>query len=202
MTNPSARPEPTPGYLASIDLDPEIKVNFQFNPNQIIDKRTVGYATLNAPGMLLPLRQYTSGGDRTLTFTVIVDGAFRGATRVGDQAATPGPKDDIAMDAARGIGPELDKYRAFLYPQTNRWPDASSAVDGFTGLYAVADPVFVAPPRCRLGLGYRAINCLVTEVVITERMHTPTFAPLRAEVQITCVELTPYDPGPVIGGGR
>jgi hypothetical protein len=200
MTNVTDRAKPDRGFLTSVGVDPEITVEFQFNPNQIIDRRTVGYASLNAPGMLLPLRQYVSGGDRTLTFTVIVDGAFRGATRVAGKEVDRKPEDRIAFDPDGGIGRELDKYRAFLYPQTDRWQDASTASDGFSHLYATGQPVFVAPPRCLLKLGPREIPCLVTEVVITERMHTPTLAPLRAEVQITCVELTPYDPGLGIGG--
>jgi hypothetical protein len=200
MSNRPERHRPTRGYLVSIGVDPEIKVLFQFNPNQIIDRRTVGYAVLNAPGMLLPLRQYGSGGDRTVIFTVVVDGTFRGAARATGGDAPREQRDVIEFDEVGGIGPELDKYRAFLYPQTPDWPRASTETGGFTGLYAAPGTVFTAPPRCRLQLGPRSVDCVVTEVVITERLHTRDFAPLRAEVQVTCVELTPYDPGPTIKG--
>ena len=62
------------GFLASVGVDPQVLVEFQYNPAELTDKRSVGYAALDAPGALAPTRQYTSGGDRTLSFTVTVDG--------------------------------------------------------------------------------------------------------------------------------
>ena len=182
------RRTPVRGFLASVGLDPEILVTFQYNPAQLSDKRSVGYATLNAPGMLLPIRQYSAGGDRTLSFTVMVDGLF------------PGTADDIAKDERGGIGPELAKYRAFVYPRTERWEEAASAPNGFTGLYGDQEHVFAAPPQCRFNFGHRVMDCVVTEVGITEQAFTPDLDPIRAEVAITLVELTPYDPDPAAGG--
>jgi hypothetical protein len=182
---------PVRGFLVSVGLDPEILVQFQYNPAQVSDKRSVGYATLNAPGMLMPVKQYSAGGDRTLSFSVVVDGLFKG------------PADDeidIAVDERGGIGPELNKYRAFTYPQTERWQDANGMPDGFTGLYAGAETVFAAPPPCRFGFGERVVDCVVTDLQITERLYNLDLDPVRAEIQVTCVELTPYNPD-VAGGG-
>lgn len=182
---------PVRGFLVSVGLDPEILVEFQYNPEKVEDKRTVSYATLNAPGMLMPIRQYTAGGDRTLSFTVTVDGLYKG------------PADDeidIARDSRGGIGPELNKYRAFIHPQTERWQDAASAPDGFSRLYEGAESVFVAPPACRFGFGERVIDCVVTEVSIKEQLYNPDLDPIRAEVQVTCVEMTPYNPEPAVTG--
>ena len=182
---------PVRGFLVSVGLDPEILVEFQYNPDKIEDKRTVSYATLNAPGMLMPVRQYTAGGDRTLSFTVTIDGLYKG------------PADDeidIARDSRGGIGPELNKYRAFIYPQTERWQDAASAPDGFSRLYEGAESVFTAPPACRFGFGERVIDCVVTEVSIKEQLYNPDLDPIRAEVQVTCVEMTPYNPEPAVTG--
>lgn len=181
---------PVRGFLVSVGLDPELLVEFQYNPATLNDKRSVNYATLNAPGRLLPVRQYTQGGDRTLSFTVLVDGLYQG------------PADDeinIERDARGGIGPELTRYRAFVYPRTERWRDAAASSDGFTGLYRADEPVFAAPPQCRFGFGDRLIDCVVTEVAITEQLFTPQLDPIRAEVQITCAELAPYDPDPTGG---
>lgn len=182
---------PVRGFLVSVGLDPEILVQFQYNPAQVSDKRSTSYATLNAPGMLMPVKQYSAGGERTLSFTVVVDGLF------------PGPADDeidIARDERGGIVPELNKYRAFTYPQTERWPDANGMPDGFTGLYAGAETVFTAPPPCRFGFGERVVDCVVTDLQITEKLYTPDLDPVRAEVQVTCVELTPYNPDAAAGG--
>jgi hypothetical protein len=182
---------PVRGFLVSVGLDPEILVQFQYNPAQVSDKRSISYATLNAPGMLMPVKQYSAGGERTLSFTVIVDGLFKGPA--DDEV-------DISRDERGGIAPELNKYRAFMYPQTERWQEANGRRDGFTGLYAGAETVFAAPPACRFGFGERVVDCVVTEVQITEQLYNPDLDPIRAEVQVTCVELTPYNPDAAAGG--
>src|SRR4051812_2100851 len=108
----STQQNPVRGFLCSVGLDPEILVEFQYNPTQLSDKRAVTYATLNAPALLMPVRQYSQGGDRTISFTVRIDGLVNG------------PADDqipIAKDDDGSIWPELNKYRAFLYPKTKRW---------------------------------------------------------------------------------
>jgi hypothetical protein len=182
---------PVRGFLVSVGLDPEILVQFQYNPDKVTDKHQVSYATLNAPGMLMPVRQYSAGGERTLSFTVIVDGLFKG------------PADDeidIARDERGGIAPELNKYRAFVYPQTERWQDANGAPDSFAGLYAGSETVFTAPPACRFGFGERVVDCVITEMQITDQFYNPDLDPVRAEVQVTCVELTPYN-ADAAGGG-
>jgi hypothetical protein len=168
------------GFLRSVELSPEVHVEFQYNPNQLTDKRTVQYATVNAPGQLMPQRHYNQGGDRTITFTVHVDGLF------------PGPKTPIAKDENGGIGPELNKYRAFLYPQT---PDWQSAGTSFVPLYRQTRQ-FATPPLCQFGFGARGepqvIDCVVTELSVQETLFDQNLAPLRAEIQVTLVEIVPY----------
>jgi len=182
---------PVRGFLVSVGLQKEILVQFQYNPERITDKRSVGYASLNAPGMLMPVRHYSGGGERTLSFTVRVDGLFKG------------PADDeidIAHDERGGIAPELNKYRAFVHPLTERWQDANDAPDGFTGLFVGSETVFTAPPTCRFCFGERVIDCVVTDVQITEQLYNLDLDPVRAEVQVTLSELTPYNPDAVAGG--
>lgn len=172
---------PPRGFLVSVGLTPEILVEFQYNPTSLADKRGVTYSTLNAPGLLMPVRQYSQGGDRTLTFAVRLDGLVEG------------PSDrqiPIALDADGSITPELDKYRAFLYPQIDTW---DTAVGGsFVQLYA--DTLqFTSPPRCLFGFGEsRLIECIVTEISITETLFNKKLAPLRADLSITLAELAPY----------
>src|ERR1700754_1029965 len=167
------------GSMRSVDLTPEGRVEFQYNPAQLTDKRTVQYATVNAPGQLMPQRHYTQGGDRTITFTAHVDGLF------------DGPSVPIAKDSGGSILPELNKYRAFMYPQTPTWQDAGFT---FVGLYQGAQP-FVAPPRCQFVFGARGrtqvVECVVTELSIQETLFDDALAPLRAEVSITLSEVVP-----------
>ena len=176
---------PVRGFLQSINLDPAIKVKFQYNPTQLTDKRAVTYATLNAPALLMPVRQYSQGGDRTISFTVRIDGVFNG----------PADADcEIQKDDEGGIQSELNKYRAFLYPKTNRW-NSQAARASFVPLFE-GNQIFASPPLCLFGFGTeRIIKCVVTEVGITELMFNKNLAPIRAEVSITLVEFVPYKNG-------
>lgn len=182
-------PEAIRGTLVSVDVDPQVKVVFQFNPVELKDQRAASYASIDAPGAYAPVRQYTAGGERTISFTVTVDGLL------DDGVAGP----PIARDDDGGIGPELTKYRAFVHPRTSRWQEAADRPDGFTGLYDDAAPVFVAPPTCRFGFGERVVDCVVTSVRITEQLFTRSLAPLRASIEVTLTELTPYATGPGSG---
>lgn len=181
----STQQNPTRGFLVSVGLDPEILVEFQFNPTQLTDKRAISYAVLNAPALLMPVRQYSQGGDRSLSFTVRVDGLFEG------------PADSqisIAKDDEGSIWPELNKYRAFLYPRSTRWNERITRAS-FAPIFA-GTTVFESPPLCRFGFGEeRVIDCVITDIGITEQLFLPSLAPLRAEVTVTLVEIAPYDPG-------
>ncbi|MEU6232940.1 hypothetical protein [Kitasatospora sp. NPDC047058] len=177
---------PVRGFLLGTVPDPgvpDVLIEFQYNPTQLSDKRTVNYATLNAPGRLLPLRQYSQGGDRTISFTVRVDGLFAG------------PADEqipISKGPGGSIAPELNKFRALVWPRTPDWQNAGGS---FTGLYG-GTTRFASPPDCVFGFGDRTIDCVVTEIGITELLFTPELAPLRADVSVTLVERTPDDDGP------
>ncbi len=199
---------PIRGFLSSVGLSPRVLVEFQYNPTQISDKRSVNYATLNAPGLILPIRQYSQGGDRVISFTVRIDGLFPGSNGSLDNEVNkekPKKKLDnevvrkvaIALDKEGSIMPELNKYRAFLYPRmspTNKnndvWPKVTAS---FATHYAKLQQ-FTSPPTCRFGFGQdRVIDCIVTEISITELLFNAHLLPLRADVAVTLVELAPYE---------
>jgi hypothetical protein len=172
---------PARGCLRSVGVSPQILVEFQYNPTQLTDKRSVTYATINAPGQLMPLRHFNQGGDRTITFTTQVDG------RDADFSAG-----SIATADGGSIVPELNKYRAFLYPQRDDWEDAGFS---FVPLYRNEER-FASPPAAQFAFGEHGephvIDCVVTDVSIQETHFNDNLAPLRAEVSVTLVELVPY----------
>jgi hypothetical protein len=196
---------PERGFLRSLGLHQAILVEFQFNPTQLSDKRAVSYAMLSAPGQLLPDRQYTAGGDRTISFTVRVDGLFRpsdnevGTGGAGQSLGSGNGPTRIQRDETGSIEPELNKYRAFLYPQPRNEVDWRKATRSFTGLYRRATPAtesLGAPPLCEFGMGGRVITCIVTDLGVTETLFNRELRPLRADVAITLVEHVPYDDRP------
>lgn len=173
------QPQVVRGFLASFDVSPALLVEFQYNPQDISDKRSVTYASKTAPGMVMPTRQYTSGGDRTLSFRIDIDGRYSGQRP---------PELNIAIEPDGSITPELNKYRAFLYPASDRWPRAGAS---FTALYE-ENQSFTSPPTCLFGWGDRVVSCIVTSLSIDELVFNDRLAPLRAKVQITLTELSPY----------
>lgn len=195
FTRPPAR-----GFLCSIGLTRQILVEFQFNPTQISDKRAVTYALLSAPGQLLPDRSYSTGGDRTISFSVRLDGLFRPSDnelappRADQPLSGGGGPIRILRDETGSIEPELNKYRAFLYPQPKSEVDWRAATRSFVDLYPrTASESLGAPPLCKFGTGGRVITCVVTDIGITETLFNAELRPLRADVAVTLVEHVPYD---------
>jgi len=168
------------GFLASLDTTPALVVEFQYNPREINDRRSVTYASRNAPGLVMPVRHYTNGGDRTFTFRIDLDGRYSGQ----QGSALP-----IAVEPDGSIVPELNKYRAFMYPATDRWPQATGS---FTPLFD-ENQAFASPPVCIFGWGDRLVTCVMSSLTIDEVVFNGQLAPLRAKLQITLTEIPPYD---------
>jgi hypothetical protein len=195
------QPNPIRGFLRSAGLQRQILVQFQFNPTQVSDKRAVSYATLSAPGLLMPGRHYTQGGDRTISFSVHINGLFTPADNelaAGNPLMrTPsvgGGQAKIARDETGSIEPELNKYRAFLYPQPKGEVNWQSARSSFVPLYKEKLHEFASPPVCQFGMGEdRVIDCVVTDIGITETYFNLQLRPLRADVSVTLVEYVPYE---------
>jgi Contractile injection system tube protein len=182
---------PKRGFLASVGVPGgnDVMVRFQFNPLSVEDSRRISYATLNAPCMLMPVRQYTAGGDRTISFTVAIDGLFAGQAEDSVK---------IDLDPSGSIQPEIDKYRAFVYPQHAQWANATKAEGGFASIYRDVDR-FTAPPSCRFGFGHRVVECVVSEVDVKATLFNADLEPLRAEVAVSLVEIVPYHPANIAG---
>ena len=174
------------GTLFSLGLDPQIVINFQYNPAELQDKRTVTYSTINTPGAFVPNRQYVQGGDRTITFSVDLDGLMDG----------PVP---IETDNNGCITPELNKYRAFVNPQTSHWQDAYAG-STFANLYAGISQ-FNPPPAAVFAFGDTIIDCVVTDVTITEKLFDANLGVLRAKVAVTLIETVDYGNQPTTPPG-
>jgi hypothetical protein len=183
--------KPARGKLISIDVNPEIEVDFQYNPAQLQDKRTVTYSTINTPGAFVPNRQYTQGGDRTITFSVDIDGLMQPGPMQGPPGSTKfPPKPQIETDPVTGcITPELNKYRAFVNPKTGNWKKAANST--FANLYKDVNQ-FNAPPLAKFIFGEMVILCVVTDLTITETLFDPKLGVLRAKVAITLIEQIDY----------
>jgi len=92
------------------------------------------------------------------------------------------------------IEPELNKYRAFLYPQPKAEVNWRKARSSFVPLYPKLALEFASPPVCQFGMGEdRVIDCIVTDIGITETFFNLQLRPLRADVSVTLVEYVPYE---------
>jgi hypothetical protein len=157
------------GFLANITVLPPLIVTFQYNPDSVSDNKAVNYAdraaTLsgNAPGKV-----YTGGGHRTITFGLKLHGLEQGTNLLN-----PTPLDN-------GISTELAKLRSFLYPMADAWGTLSSLLGG-----ASSGKRLGAPPTCYFGFGTKILECVVTDIKITETQFNSLLAPVRADVTVT-----------------
>ncbi|MHB9037906.1 MAG: hypothetical protein ACYC64_14710 [Armatimonadota bacterium] len=59
----------TTGYL--VDVVTRESLEFQYNPDEIMDEKSTDYATIKVPGMSHPRYQFVSGEARKIAFTVV-----------------------------------------------------------------------------------------------------------------------------------
>ena len=159
---------------------PQIVIDFQFNPMNLADKRTANYAPLAASGALLPSSSHLRRRSHAHLHGTI-DG-----TSV-DQL--DGPRIAVDEDGGTGLSYEI---RALAYP------DAGLA-ERRVPLRRVHRPVRRRRPRDihlaaagDVRFGDQVIDRLVTEISITETLFMPTLAPLDVDVTVTLSQLNPY----------
>jgi hypothetical protein len=163
------------GFLANVTVLPPLIVTFQFNPSSIRDTKQVRYADRDT-GLSgsSPCKVYTGGGDRTLSFELVLNGLEQGSNRIN-----PTPLDN-------GISTELAKLRSFLYPAD----DPFAAVAALAALFGAAENAgrrVSAPPKCLFGFGTKILECVVTEVTVNETQFNSLLAPVQAQVSVTLV---------------
>jgi len=79
-----------------------------------------------------------------------------------------------------GIQTELAKLRSFLYPMEDAWGSLASLFGG-----APQGKRLGAPPTCIFGFGTKILDCIVTDINITETQFNNFLAPVRADVKVT-----------------
>lgn len=155
------------GFLANIDMIPPLIITFQFNPEQITDNKAVKFADKsNDLCGNAPYKEYTGGGDRTISFDIKLHGLEQGMNAINP----------TGLD--NGISTELAKFRSFLYPKADAWATL--------GLSSNEEGVKMkAPPRCIFGFGTKILECIVTNINITETQFNSLLAPVSAKVTVT-----------------
>jgi hypothetical protein len=156
------------GFLANVSVLPPLIVTFQYNPTSISDNKAVNYADRAAVGDNAPGKTYTGGGHRTITFDLKLHGLEQGTN-----ALNRTPLDN-------GISTELAKLRSFLYPKADAWATLGGLLGGSASGKRIAEP-----PTCYFGFGTKILECVVTDLKITETQFNSALAPVRADVTVT-----------------
>ena len=163
------------GFLANVTQLPPLIFLFQFNPESVSDNKAVSFADRdaelcgNAPGKV-----YTGGGHRTISFDLKLHGMERGTNRL------------VPIGLDNGVAAELAILRSFLYPKTDAWAAVGGDEDGVR---------LAPPPTCIFGFGTKVLECVVTEITITETQFNSFLTPVRADVRITLVVIEEDDNG-------
>lgn len=158
------------GFLANVEVFPPLIMTFQLNPSSVKDNKAVSYepertgVTHPSPG-----KRYTGAGDRTIVFSIHLDGLEQGSNLVNP----------LGLD--NGISTELAKLRSFLYPEADAWALIAALGGDEEGMRVSS------PPRCYFGFGTRILECVVTQIEINETQFNAWLAPVRADATITLV---------------
>jgi hypothetical protein len=164
------------GFLANLEVLPPLILTFQFNPESVSDNKAVNYADQQGDLCTAPGKVYTGGGARTISFDLKLHGMEQGTNQL------------IPIGLDNGIQTELAKLRSFLYPMEDAW-GSLSAVFGDTP----SGKRLAAPPTCIFGFGTKILECVLTDVSITETQFNSYLAPVRAEVKVTLAVIEEVD---------
>lgn len=155
------------GFMANVNVVPPLIITFQYNPDSIKDNKAVKYADRKANLCDAPGKEYTGGGDRTISFDIQLHGLEEGTN-----ALNPFPVEN-------GISTELAKLRSFLYPKADAWTTLGEVFGEGKRLSA--------PPTCYFGFGTKILECIVTDLTVTETQFNSALAPVRADVSVTLI---------------
>ena len=156
------------GFMANIDILPPLILTFQFNPESLSDNKGVTYADTQGDLCTAPGKTYTGGGARTISFSIKLHGMEQGTNKL------------IPIGLDNGIQTELAKLRSFLYPMEDAWGSLASVFGDEPQGKRLA-----SPPTCNFGFGLKILECVVTDIQITETQFNSYLAPVRADVTVT-----------------
>ena len=156
------------GFMANIDILPPLILTFQFNPESLSDNKGVTYADTQGDLCTAPGKTYTGGGARTISFSIKLHGMEQGTNKL------------IPIGLDNGIQTELAKLRSFLYPMEDAWGSLASVFGDEPQGKRLA-----SPPTCIFGFGLKILECVVTDIQITETQFNSYLAPVRADVTVT-----------------
>ena len=156
------------GFMANIEVLPPLIITFQFNPESVSDNKAVNFADQQGDLCTAPGKVYTGGGARTISFDLKLHGMEQGTNKL------------IPIGLDNGIQTELAKLRSFLYPMEDAWGSLASVFGDEPQGKRVA-----APPTCIFGFGMKILECVVTDIQITETQFNSYLAPVRADVKVT-----------------
>ena len=74
--------------------------------------------------------------------------------------------------------------RSFMYPASDAWAAIGGDDDGMR---------LTPPPTCIFGFGTKVLECVVTDMTISETQFNSYLAPVRAEVRLTLVVIEDSD---------
>lgn len=101
---------PTGSPILGAKSGPPMK-RLQYYPESISDSKAVNYQTKDIPGASLPLYQWVSGGERTITFTAVftTDTDHYQANSVTGRAASDDP---VGMDLSKRASAQLGHLKS------------------------------------------------------------------------------------------
>jgi hypothetical protein len=171
-----------PGFL--VNPQHGLLLRFLINPTPLQIRKATQYNTEGIPGWEGPIRWWTGGGDKTISFELFFDSSEAIRT-TGVQVKLPGV----------GIRPDLETLESFLYPRVAPFGPSNAgneiAQTSMSRIKQTVDNFFkvpsewVAPPDAFLIYGTRWWRGKITAAPVTETKHDAILNPTQATSQIT-----------------
>jgi hypothetical protein len=140
-----------------------------FNPNEMSDDKQTNWGTLAVPGASHPIYQFGSGGARTVSFSIYLDGDRGRYARNGDDRGRG------ALRSSLSIGQDIRFYQSLVYPFS------TSTLDMAT--------VFPRLAFFTFGPMYQAMPCIIKLGAVKTTYWTPALEPVRAIIPIRLEEV-------------
>lgn len=202
----TSRPRMTRAFMIALDprkgtiqVNPPIFYQFQFNPNEKTETKKVNWIITDIVGDHQPLIHYGSGSAREIKFKLILN-AYVGPGGE-EQSSTR-----LEIPGFSGIKSEIAKLNSFMYPNTqNALQSVASLIKKTAQTTKLApkswykntgDPMseqiniprYEPPPAVLFGWGLtNMLKCIVKDLQIKELFWNPYLDPIRAEADLTLV---------------
>jgi hypothetical protein len=186
-------------FLIELDRDtdkPKASVKLQYFPESLADSKTINYQQKEVPGGSLPLYQWISSGERTISFTAVfstdVD-LLAGVSTTEENAdgrAVGAIWNRLKTQGAAGRNPDIRSavawLRQYLFPT---YSEDRTYAPAHLSLFIPGSGIGAAGGNTTLASGPDSMPCVMTQCEVSYDSFFPSGLPRIASVQLAFAQI-------------